>query len=228
MFRALAADLWVTERTQRFLGVEMGTRMTVVRLADGGLFVHSPVRLDAETRRDLDALGTVRAVVAPNKYHHLYVTKYCTAYPTAEVYAAPGLEQKRPDLRFHGVLGDDAPLLWVGQIDQLVFRALAVTNDVVFCHRRSRTLIMTDLVFNMRASRSLLTRAFFKMDDAWGKFGPSRLWRLLIRDHPTARAAVDRILGWDFDRVIMAHGDVLDSGGREALRSGFGWLYTDH
>lgn len=226
MLRPLSADLGVTERPQRFLRFEMGTRMTVVRLADGGLFVHSPVRLDDETRRDLDTLGPVRAVVAPNKYHHLYVGDYFLAYPDAQIYAAPGLPEKRRDLRFHGVLTDQAPALWAGQIDQLVFRALAVTNDVVFCHRRSRTLILTDLVFNLRATRSLATRLFFQLDDAYGKFGPSRLWRLLMRDRATARAAVERILSWDFDRVIMAHGDVLESDGREVLRESFKWLFT--
>jgi hypothetical protein len=224
MLRVLGRDLWVTERPQRFLSIEMGTRMTVVRLADGSLFVNSAVRLDAETRGALDALGPVRAVVAPNKYHHLYVGDYLAAYPEAQVYAAPGLPVKRRDVRSHGVLTDEAPPEWAGQIDQLVFRALSVTNDVVFCHRRSRTLIVADLVFNMRQAPALATRLFFRLDDAYGKFGPSRLWRLLMRDRITARAAVDRILTWDFDRVIMAHGDVLETGGHEAFRDSFAWL----
>lgn len=228
MFGALAKDLWVTERPQRFLGIEMGTRMTVLRLANGALFVHSPVRLDAETRQALDALGPVAAVAAPNKYHHLYVGDYFAAYPNARIYAAPGLSEKRRDLRFYGVLTDEAPPLWAGQIDQLVFRALAATNDVVFCHRATGTLIMTDLVFNVHHADSFATRLVFKLDDAYGKFGPSRLWRLLMRDRAAARAAVDRILLWDFDRVIMAHGEVLETGGRQALRDSFGWLLTDH
>jgi hypothetical protein len=224
MLRALANDLWVAERPQRFLGVEMGTRMAVVRLDDGGLFLHSPVALDAETRRDIDALGPVRAVVAPNKYHHLYVGDYFTAYPEAEIFAAPGLAEKRRDLRFHGTLADEPASLWAGQIEQLVFRALPALNDVLFCHRRSRTLIATDLVFNMQSHPSLVTRLVFRLDGAYGKFGPSRLWRLLTRDRAAARAAIERILVWDFDRVIMAHGEVLESGGREAIRAAFAWL----
>jgi len=224
MFRALSTDLWVTERSQRFLGVEMGTRMTVVRLIDGGLFVHSPVRLDAETRRDLDTLGPLRAVVAPNRHHHLYVGAYCAAYPEARVYAAPGLPEKRHDLTFHGVLSDEAPPLWAGQIDQLVYGALPVLNEVVFCHRRSRTLIATDFVFNMRHANSVATRLVFQLDGAYGKFGPSRLWRLLTRDRTGARAAIDRMLAWDFERVVLAHGDVLETGGLQALRESFVWL----
>ena len=224
MLRSVATDLWVTERSQRFYGIEMGTRMSVVRLADGGIFVHSPVRLDATTRLDLDALGPLRAVVAPNKYHHLYVGDYVAAYPAAQIYAAPGLPEKRRDLTFHGVLSDDPPPLWAGQIDQIVFRALPAINDVVFCHRASRTLIVTDLVFNMQRAASFSSWLLFRLDSAYQRFGPSRLWRLLTRDRTAARAAIDRILSWDFDRVIMAHGDVLETGGHAAIGAAFDWL----
>ena len=224
IFQPLAANLWVTERAQRFLSIEMGTRMAVIRLDDGSLFVHSPVALGNATRSELDELGPVRHVVAPNRYHHLYIGPYATAYPEARLYAAPGLQEKRRDVRFHEVLGDEAPAAWAGQIDQLLFRALPVINEVVFFHRASRTLVVSDLVTNVQTSSSPLTRLFFRLDDSYGKFGAGRLWRLLIRDRPGASAAIDRILGWGFDRVIMAHGNVLETGGPAALRAGFAWL----
>jgi hypothetical protein len=59
---------------------------------------------------------------------------------------------------------------------------------------------------------------------SYGRFGPSKLDPLLIRDRRAARESLERILGWDFDRVVVAHGDVLASGGREALRQGYSWL----
>src|SRR5438105_1562048 len=96
--RQLATDLWVTERPQRAFGIEMGTRMTVVRLGDGTLWVHSPVALERATRRALDALAPVRHVVAPNRFHHLYAGQYAVVYLDARLYAAPGLREKRPDL----------------------------------------------------------------------------------------------------------------------------------
>jgi hypothetical protein len=66
MLTAFAEHIWTAARPARFWGVETGSRMTVVRLAGGGLFVHSPVALDPATRRAVDALGPVRAVVAPS------------------------------------------------------------------------------------------------------------------------------------------------------------------
>ena len=224
MLRPVAPDLWVTERPQRLLGIEMGTRMTVVRLVDGGLLVHSPVQLDEVTRRDLDGLGPVRAVVAPNRYHHLHVSAYFAAYPEGRVFGAPGLPEKRRDLPFHAVLSDEAPPLWAGQLHQLVFRALPVLNEVVFWHPPTRTLITTDLVSNIRHAEGLPARMFFWLDGTLGRFNASRMWRLLVRDRAAARVAIDRLLLWDFDRVVLAHGDILETGGRQAMRSSFAWL----
>jgi hypothetical protein len=222
--RPLAPDLWVVERPQRFYGLEVGTRMTVIRLADGSLLLHSPVALDAELRRELDAIGRVRFAVAPNRVHHLYAGRVAEAYPGTRLWVGPGLEQKRPDLVSEAVLGDEAPAEWRGQVDQVFFRGRPYENEVVFCHRASRTLILCDLAFNFGPRAAAPTRLLMRLLRSYGRFGPSKLDPLLIRDRRAARQSLERILGWDFDRVVVAHGDVLESGGREALRQGYSWL----
>jgi hypothetical protein len=222
--RALAENIWIAERAQRFYGLEVGTRMTVIRLADGSLLLHSPVQLDPELRRELDAIGRVRYTVAPNRVHHLYAGEVAKAYPGARLWVGPGLERKRPDLQFVAVLGDDAPAEWRGQVDQVFFRGRPYENEVVFCHRASRTLIMCDLAFNFGPRAAPPTRLLMRLLRSYGRFGPSKLDPLLIRDRRTARQSLERILAWDFDRVVVAHGDVLESGGREALRQGYAWL----
>jgi len=113
--RSLAPNLWVADRPLRLLVGDIGTRMTVIRLADGGLWLHSPVRLDAATRQALDGLGPVRCVVAPSKVHHFFVKDYPPVYPDARIYFAPGLPEKRKNLTFHEVLSDDAPPAWRGR-----------------------------------------------------------------------------------------------------------------
>ena len=146
---ALAPNLWVATRPLPLIVGDIGTRMTVIRLVDGSLFLHSPVKLDAETRAALDAIGPVRAVVAPSRVHHFYVGEYGAAYPQATLYAAPGLEKKRADVRFGAVLDDEPPPAWAGQIDQHVFRGTPIMNEVVFFHAPTRTLLLTDLAFNV-------------------------------------------------------------------------------
>ncbi len=225
--RTLAPDLWVVERPQRFYGLEVGTRMTVIRLADGSLLLHSPIPLDAELRRELAALGRVRFAVAPNRLHHLYAGDVAKSFPEARLWIAPGLERKRPDLAFVAALDDEAPVEWRGQVDQTFFRGRPFENEVAFFHRASGTLVLCDLAFNLGPTAAPTTRILMSLILSYGRFGPTRLDWLLIRDRTAARRSLERILAWDFDRVIVAHGDVLESGGHASLRQGYAWLLTD-
>jgi len=221
----LAPDLWVATRPLPLIVGDIGTRMTVIRLPDGGLFLHSPVQLDAETQRALDAVGTVRCVVAPSKVHHFFVGAYGAAYPQARLFAAPGLPEKRTDVHFHAVL-DDAPAPeWRGAIEQHLFRGAPALNEIVFFHPSSRTLLLTDLAFNMvRPPPMRRARMFVRLVGAVGRFGPHRFVRFLMRDRAAARESVRQILNWDFDRVVVTHGDVLETGGKQQLAAAFAFL----
>lgn len=222
---SVAPSLWAAPRSLK-LGVgDIGTRMTVIRLADGSLFLHSPVKLDDATRAALDALGPVRHVVAPSKVHHFFAGDYTAAYRDAVLYAPPGLQQKRKDLHVDVELSDEPQAAWRGQIDQHLFRGAPMMNEVVFLHRPTRTLVLTDLAFNVSADEgTFLARLFYRIVGAAGRFGPHRLLRLGIRDKAAARTSVQTILGWDFDRVTVTHGAILETGGKEALRRGFEFL----
>jgi hypothetical protein len=224
--RQLAPDLWVAEAPQSFGGFELGARMSVIRLRDGSLFLHSPVGLSARLRGELEALGQPRYAVSPNLLHHLYAGEYTRAYPELELHVAPGLEKKRQDLRCAGILADEAPPGWAGQIDQALFRGYPILNEIAFLHRASRTLLLADLAFNIRDDSSFATRLAFRLVGGYGRLGPSALERWLVRDQAAARRALERVLSWDFERVIVAHGRVQESGGQEALRRGYAWLLS--
>jgi hypothetical protein len=220
----LAAGLWVATRPLVLFTGDVGTRMTVVRLRDGGLWLHSPVRLDAPTRTALDAIGAVRAVVAPSLVHHFFVGDYAAAYPEARVFAAPGLGRKRSDLRIDETLGEQAPALWAGQLEQELFGAAPLMNEVVFFHPPTRTLVLTDLAFNIvRPAVSRRARLFFWLVGARG-LTPHRGVKLITRDRAAARRSIDRILQWDFDRITVTHGDVMEHGGHAAFEAAFRWL----
>jgi hypothetical protein len=225
--RELDAGLWAFERPLSVLGLHVGTRMTVLRLADGSLFLHSPVALDADTRADLDGLGRVRFVVAPNKLHHLFVAAYRDAYPDAELWAAPGLREKRPRLPFDRVLDDAAPGAWKDELEQLLVAGIPYLNEVVFLQRATRTLLLTDLGMNFAPGGRLPTRLWVRAMGLRGGFGVSRLVRALVRDRAALRASLERVLSWDFERVTVTHGMVLQRGGRRLLRRAWAWLWPD-
>jgi hypothetical protein len=199
--------------------------MTVIRLTDGSLFLHSPVPLDSGLRAELSDLGQVRALVAPSKVHHLFVGEWVSAYPEAKLHGAPGLPEKRKDLAFDSILSDESPADWRGQIDQLLFRGAPVLNEVVFFHRATRTVIFTDMIFNIPAGAAPKMRIINWLTGIVGHFGPHRLVRRrALADRDAARESVRRILEWDFDRVIVTHGEVLESGGRDRVRLAFSFL----
>jgi hypothetical protein len=223
--RQLDRDLFAIEQPLRVGGLDLGVRTCVVRLREGGTLVHAPGPSTASLRGEIEALGPVRALLAPNLLHHMYLADCARAFPRATVFGAPGLREKLGSPRIDEVLGEKPPPLWATDLDQLLVRGTPGLNEVVFLHRASRTLLCLDLCFNVRRSTSLFTRVFMRANGAWGRFGPSRLFRYtMLSDTRALRESVDRILDWDFDRVTVAHGDVLETGGREALRASFAWL----
>lgn len=223
MLEKVAEGVWCEGRPLRFFGVELGTRMTVVRLTDGSLFVHSPVGLGEGTRESVEALGRVRAVVAPSLFHHMFVGEWVEAFPEAAVYACPGLEKKRRDVKWGGVLGDEAQAEWRGEIDQVFFGAWGMANEVVFFHRESRTIVSSDFMFNLGTHPSGMTRVLASLAGQ-RKPGVTLLEKLLIRDRTGAKEQVGRIVGWGAERVVLAHGDILTADGAEAVRNAYAWL----
>ena len=172
----------------------------------------------------------MRFVVPASILHgHLYMEQYRDAYPRARLFGVPGLERKRPDLRFDGVLGDSPEPEWSDDLDQKRFEghrvAGRVLNEVEFFHRNSRSLITGDLCFNIGRRWPLRTRLL-----AWGprmrpRLGPTVAFRLGIRDWEAARRSVERILlEWDFDRILPGHGEIVETEGKGKFKRDFAWL----
>jgi hypothetical protein len=164
----------------------------------------------------------VRAVVAPSVFHHLHVGAWMRAYPTAVFGACPGLEWKRPDLAFSYVLADQPHGVWAGDLDQVYFSARR-ENEVVFFHAKSRTMICSDALLNLSGHASATTRFVALL---MGNQAPGAGWpeRLMIRDRGLARRQIDRILAWDIEKIVLAHGHVVDRDGRETVRRAYAWL----
>lgn len=222
--RALAADLWVEEQPLRFVGLEVGTRMTVVRLPGGGLWIHSPIEATEQRLEAVRALGKPIALVAPTRFHHLFIGAWRDAFPEASVYLAPGLAAKRPDLVPAEVLGDVAPSAWAGQLEQVAFQGFPLANEVVFLHVPTATLIATDLAFNISSRFPGTTRFMLRLMGVKGVLSPTLMERFGIRDRGAFHASFERMMAWPFERVIVAHGDIVETGGRAALAAGYSFL----
>jgi hypothetical protein len=219
-----ASELWEFNAPLRVVGMEIGHRMTVARLADGSLWVHSPAAHSPALALELAALGPVRHIVAPSVMHDTFLEGWFDAYPQARFHGARGFARFRPNLRFSDTLGDSPDAAWADRIDQHVLRGLPRLNEVAFLHRPTRTLILTDLAFNLGPDVSWLSRVLLRLNDCYCKFGPSRLLKSAIKDRAALRRSLDHLLGWDFDAIIVSHGRNVGTGGKALLRDAFAFL----
>src|ERR1700751_1117821 len=139
MFRSRGTNIWDYEMQIQFGGIPLWHRMTVIRLENGGLVVHSPTRLDLATQEEFEKLGPVVAIVAPSWWHDLYLREYLSAYPKACLYGAPTLARWNRSLPLAEVLENLSPSLWKDEIDQVHVKGVGLfLDEIVFYHRRSR------------------------------------------------------------------------------------------
>lgn len=228
MLREFGPDIWLVDGSEvvAAAGFRYPTRMAIIRLSAGGLFVWSPTALSDGLRRAVDALGEVRYLIAPNSLHHVFIADWKRAYPRAALYAAPGLRGKRKDIGFDGDLGDAPAPEWAGEIDQVVMRGNAITTEVVFFHAGRGTVLFTDLLQQFPAGWFSGWRELVARLDLMVAPEPSvpRKFRLAFTDRRAARAALERILGWPAEKVVMAHGTPVEADARAFLRRAFRWL----
>ncbi len=220
----LHPDLWICPVPYRVMGFSLGRQLVAIRLPGGGLWIHSPIPVTAELSAALADLGGVRHVVGPNRYHDECLGRFQQAFPSALFHAAPGLAQLKPNVRFGAELSDTPHPDWKPVLDQHLVRGMPKLNEVIFFHAASRSLMLADLAFNLGPPGPFLTMLAMRTSGIWGKFGPSRFCRSMMTDKSAVRASLDRILAWDFDRIIVGHGRNVETGGKQVFREAFGFL----
>ncbi|GGB20025.1 DUF4336 domain-containing protein [Agarivorans gilvus] len=224
----LAADIWIEEGPSvPFLGLPFSTRMTVVRLANGKLWVHSPIELNDSIRAELANLGELSYLIAPNHLHHLFIGDWLKTYPKAQAYGTDELIKKRSDIRFTASLNAAQDWPWAEQIDQLLFSGSALMQECVFFHRPSATLVLTDLVENFAPSHfNFWQRSVAKLVGIVAPNGKTPLdWRLSFFFHKAEAAQhFKQMLAWQPQKVVMAHGLVIEQDAQAFLSRSFSWL----
>ncbi|KAJ1459566.1 hypothetical protein M885DRAFT_554283 [Pelagophyceae sp. CCMP2097] len=223
--------VWLAERPfyprlPGLTGVDVACKSAVLRLRDGGLFVHAPVELDDATKRAIDALGPVKFIVTPNTEHLKYAKQWIEAYPEAKSFACPGLRAKRPDIGFGATVGADEagsfttapPEGWPAEVlfcwmdaEKAPLGLLGnkpFFSEVVFCHVPSKVLFVTDLWWNYPSGDGVP-----KSSRLW-KAGMDMIYKPvynnLMKIKPTHDARVSRVLAWDFDYMAPCHGEPVE------------------
>ena len=227
MLKEFGHEIWTADGpTVAGVGFHYPTRMAVMRLSDGSLFIWSPIQLADSLRVEVDAVGQVRHIVAPNSLHHLFLPEWKHAYPGAKIYAPPGLRKKRTDIVFDADLGSAPSPDWFEEIDQVLMHGNLITTEVVFFHGKSRTVLVADLIQQLPNNLLSGWRAIVAKLDLMVGPEPSvpRKFRIAFTNRRAARDSLKHILAWPTEKVLMAHGTPVEKDAREYLRRAFGWL----
>lgn len=228
MLRKIGNNIWVAEQALKYWGLEVGSRMTVIRLTNNELIIISPIELNKTMIDNLNVIGEVTYIIAPNLYHHLFIRKFKSIYPTAQLWVPPEFTAKIPSLAVDKVMSDGGGNI-LNEVDYLLFEGFrifeltgaATLNEFVFFHRDSQTLVLTDTAFHFDGNFTFKTQWVAKLLGIYGKVTPSPLEKIASKDVDKLELAIKNILNWDFQKIIMAHGSIIKENGKNILKAGY-------
>jgi len=209
-----------------FFGFPYPTRMAVACLSDGSVWAWSPIALTRALADEVQSLGPVRYIVSPNKLHHLFLHEWARQWPEARLYAPPGLARRQPALHFSAELGDQPNAAWQADIDQVVFRGSFAMAEVAFFHRASRTAIMGDLIQRFPETEvSGWKGMVMRLGGLVGESGSTPPdWRASFLQRRPARAALQKVLQWNPERLLIAHGTCVQTGAAGVIQKALSWI----
>ena len=221
---SFAEGVWLRTAPARILGMRLTSTMTVLRLANGRLLLHSPVALTPGLRTAVEELGTVSHLYSPNLFHHLHIGDWAAAFPAAVLHAPPGLAKKRPDLRIDRVHGKALPAELESVVLELPIEGFRLEESALF-YRPASTMVVADLVHNVGRPQHAWTGLYTRLMGFHDRVAMSRMIRwTAFNDRAAARRSIDLALAEPFDRLVVGHGESLQAGAREALTAAYSWL----
>jgi hypothetical protein len=227
--QAFAEDIWLADGPiVRDMGTLFTTRMAIVKLTDESIWISSPVPVPFATLRAISELGEVRHLIAATPRHVWRLSTWHTLFPDAKLWTSrPTLfTLKKGHLPISGYLSDTPVDAWSADFDQLEFKGNSLLSEVLFFHRRTHTVFLDDLIMRNPVMKGKpLTNLIFKLEGAQYPDGGVPLdMKMAFLDRNAARQSLERLLAWDFDRVIIAHGECIQSGAKEYVKKAFRWL----
>ena len=222
-------NIWIANGPKvRDMGIMFTTRMTIVKLSDGCCWVESPVPVPFDTLARITALGPVRYLVAATPRHVWRLDSWHTLFPLAQLWAAriTPYTLKKGNLPFTGFLGDAPVQAWAQDFDQLAFKGSSSIEEGLFFHKDSRTVILGDLIqIHPMVPGKRLRNALVRLEGVAAPYGGVGLdIQLTFTKRALARQSLEKLLSWDFDKLIIAHGPCIEKDAKALVERAFRWL----
>ena len=210
VFEVVVPDsIWVTERPVWFGGVRLRSRTTVVRVSGGALWVHSPCTPTDDVCAALDALGEVRWIVVPNRFHHLQTPATAARYPNAVVVGPKSAQARNPDVSLAMGTDDPAYLRSTPELTPIQLRGVPFLDETVFFHPASGSLIAADLLISACARDHWTWRMAARV---WGRYGKVRTppdVRMKTRASAAVAESIAQLRALPLQRILVAHADPI-------------------
>jgi len=222
-------NIWLAEGpVVRDMGAYFTTRMTIVKLSNGSIWISSPVPISFATLEEISQLGDVRYLIAATPRHIWRLDLWHTLFPEAELWAShPTLfTLQKGHLPISGYLSDTSPKAWSADFEQLAFKGNPLLSEVLFFHRDTHTVLLDDLIMrNPVMEGKPLTNLMFKLGGVQGLEGGVTIdMKMTFLNRTLGRQSLKRLLSWDFDKLIIAHGPCIESGAKQYVKRAFRWL----
>lgn len=212
MLESIGPQLWSASTAMKMPGgVRIGLRSTIARLDDGSVAIVSPFRFDDETAAEIERIGPVRHLIAPNAFHHMFLRAAKERWPEARLFGPPAVAKKRADLPWDVVVEDVLPPPLVGAFDAVRLAGSPRMDELVLFFRPARAVIVADLIFNVTKPPNAATSFALTLMGTRGKLATSRMLYLVVGDRTVATVSLEPTLAWDVARIVPAHGEVYDA-----------------
>jgi hypothetical protein len=206
-------------------------RMTIIKLSNGDILIHDPCVIDNTVKKLIDDIGVVKFIVAPGSFHHLFVTDFQKTYPDAETFICPGLERKRPDIKFDWILGNKPDPRWGGDLELVLVQGTRIIWEVAFFHKPSDTLILVDLLENIgddyTHQAGWLLRFWWKVVfKMWNNPKAAPEYQMAWGNKQLVKQGLEKIINWRAARIILSHGEPVEGNVNEILNSAWHRVLT--
>lgn len=211
MLIPVTTNVWAAEgETQLPGGFLLPNRMTILRLSNNDLMVISPNKVSLELIEEIKHLGTVKYIIAPNGMHHLFFKKFFAHFPQAQTWGPSDLHKKREDIKFSGNLSDSEIHPWKNEVEAFSVRAeKPLYEEVIFFHKSSGTLVVTDLLFNLQSFPGMKEKLLAKVNGTYKKLAVSKLAQRVFTNPIALRGVLGQLEKWQPKTLVMGHGSIV-------------------
>lgn len=211
----VADNIWLLRYPLRRFGIDFYRNVTVIRLSSGKLLIHSTAPFTAEDVRFVNSLGEPAWLLDATLFHDTFARKGRNAFPTIP-YFTPDNPKKALEMNANSL--DSPPLEWAAEVSLLELLGMPFSREYLFLHRPSRTLVVSDFIFHLQSTSwwpRFFVRSVMRLPDG---LGMSFFFRAMIRDREAFAKSIRQIMTWDFDQIIVGHGEMVRTGGKQSLK----------